>query len=304
MRRDGPGTPGMLWRTARWGAERRFRRARLGRERSVAFAGSMRIRVRLDDAVGREIFVHGTSEYYLAAVLERLLAPGETAVDVGANVGEHTLRAARRVGPAGTVVAVEPQPEVFRALQRSVAENGFADRVRLICAAASDREGEGLLYLPEHAGNSGLATLEADSPRAGGAALGGGAARLHVPLIRLDDVLVGLAAVSLIKVDVEGHERPALAGAERTVAAFRPAILFEADADSAAWTDPGSTTAVLQGLGYEVFGIVGHGPRWRLEALASRPPLERLRERWKGPRYPINLVALDPSDPRAEAAGS
>ena len=73
--------------------------------------------------------------------------PGDRCVDVGANVGVHTVRLARLVGPDGEVIAIEPDPDVVRRTQRNVALNGLAN-VRVISAAASDRAGEMRLYRP------------------------------------------------------------------------------------------------------------------------------------------------------------
>lgn len=279
------------------GLERHLLKARLQREHSVRLAGRMRIRVRPGDAVGREIFLYGTAEYHLGGVLEELIAPGDTVVDIGANIGEHTLRAAWRTGPTGRVFAFEPQPAVYATLTRNIADNGFEGRVTAICAAVSDRAGDGELHLPEESDNSGLATLEALTPR-----IGAPAARTvvtRVTLVRLDDVLAEHGRpVSVVKVDVEGHELAALAGADRTISTSRPAVLFEVDADASTWWAPDSVASFLRERDYAILGIFGDGDRRRLAEIGDDVDPDRLRERWKGPRYAINLVALDRHDPR------
>jgi FkbM family methyltransferase len=296
-RHDGPSRARIVRGQLILGLERRLLRARLEREHSVQLAGRMRIRVRPGDAVGREIFLYGTAEYHLGGVLEALIAPGDTVVDIGANIGEHTLRAAWRTGPTGRVFAFEPQPTVYDTLARNIAANGFQDRVTAICAAVSDHAGDGELYLPEASDNSGLATLEALTPR-----IGAPAARTvvtRVPLVRLDDVLAEHGRpVSVVKVDVEGHELAALAGAAQTISASRPAILFEVDADASTWWAPDSVATSLRDRDYAILGIFADGERRHLAELGDHVDPDRLRERWKGPRYAINLVALDRHDPR------
>ncbi len=263
----------------------------------MPLAGRMTIRVRLNDAMGREIFVYGTSEYYLGGVLEELIAPGDTVVDVGANIGEHTLRAAWRTGSAGRVFAFEPQPTVFATLVANIAENSFDDRVTPLSVAVSDRAGEGVLYLPVESGNSGLATLEKLRPRISESATH--AVETRVRLVRLDDVLTEhRGPVSVVKVDVEGHERAALAGADRTISEFRPAVLFEVDRNASTWSAPDSAMTFLRERDYAILGIVGDGNRWRLAEIGEYADVDRLRERWKGPNYPVNLVAINRRDRR------
>ena len=84
-----------------------------------------RVRLDLAEAMQREIYM-GTFEPDEAAMLQGVLKPGMTFVDVGANVGFFTLMAARAVGPGGHVHAVEPGPYAHRRLEVIVRENGIA----------------------------------------------------------------------------------------------------------------------------------------------------------------------------------
>ena len=79
-------------------------------------------------------------------LIVRAVKPGMVAVDVGANLGVHTLALARAVGPAGRVHALEPDPANFRLLARAVAEAGAA-QVTLHRAAAAAQAGEMDLHL-------------------------------------------------------------------------------------------------------------------------------------------------------------
>jgi FkbM family methyltransferase len=128
------------------------------------------------------------------------LRPGDTVVDVGANVGTLTLTAAALVGPGGRVLSVEAHPRTLRYLRANVELNGFTN-VRTIQAAAGEEEG----FLRFTDGR--LDDQNRVSVGDGG---------LLVPARRLDD-LVPEGRVRLLKMDVEGFELFALRGARRVL---------------------------------------------------------------------------------------
>src|SRR5262245_57083076 len=98
--------------------------------------GSVRLFVDLaDHVIGLNIIRNHYEADELRFALD-LLRPGDTAVDVGAHIGFFTMRMAARVGEAGRVYAFEPLASNADLLERSIAENGFADRVVFHRAAA------------------------------------------------------------------------------------------------------------------------------------------------------------------------
>ena len=90
----------------------------------------------------------GTLEQGLARYIQQTIQPGMVVVDVGANIGLHTLHAARLVSESGKVYAFEPTPRTFEILRGNVQANGFLDdgRVDLRCLAVSDRNGTAKFY--------------------------------------------------------------------------------------------------------------------------------------------------------------
>jgi FkbM family methyltransferase len=165
-----------------------------------------------------QLWAFGGYEPHLAELFGYLIRPGDRCVDVGANVGVHAVRLARLTGQDGAVVAIEPDPDVVRRTQRNIALNGLAN-VRVIRAAASDRSGETRLYRPgPRDTNRARASLHRHPYLTGRATT--------VPVVTVDDVCAG-APVSLIKVDVEGHEAAVLRGAADTIARHAPSIVFE-----------------------------------------------------------------------------
>ena len=163
-------------------------------------------------------------------LIAREVKPGMVAVDVGANLGVHTLGLARAVGPAGRVHALEPDPANFRLLARAIAEAG-ATQVTLHRVAAAAEAGEVDLHLS--AVNRGDHRLHAGpAPRV----------RLRVPAVVLDDLLANEPRVDFVKIDAQGAEIGVLCGLTRTLARsagvgvlceLSPALVREAGADAA-----------------------------------------------------------------------
>lgn len=136
--------------------------------------------------------------------IESVVREGMTVVDVGANIGFHTLTLAHAVGPTGCVHAIEPEPSNFRALSRATELSGFS-QVQLHQAAATDRPGPIPLYLSAaHHGDHRISS-EDDSRR-----------MITVSGLVLDDLLAD-ERVDFVKVDVQGAESAVLHGLERSL---------------------------------------------------------------------------------------
>ncbi len=163
--------------------------------------------VRLDPTDSIGVCRAGGYEPYESWLLERLVMPGSTVVDAGANIGVYTLRFARQVGPRGRVIAFEPAPDTARLLAHNVRANGYA-HVEIHEAALADRSRQGALFLS--ATNTGDHRIHAAEESR---------AQVAVDVVALDDVLQIEGALSLVKLDVQGAEPAVLAGMVRTLAA-------------------------------------------------------------------------------------
>lgn len=145
---------------------------------------------------------------------------GKTGVclDVGANVGMHSLTFAETFGQ---VVSVEPNPPVFNRLVRNI-ESGSSGNITAQNVGLADSDGELLFYQPTEA-NQGTGTFDPLFAPAN-------AREIALP-IRIGDQLVaetGLAGrVDAIKIDVQGFEPQVLAGLAETLRACRPLLWFE-----------------------------------------------------------------------------
>jgi FkbM family methyltransferase len=155
-------------------------------------------------------------------LLNSLLRPGDVAVDVGAHRGVFMDRMARLVGPGGHVHAFEPNPDSWRILSKVKAG---ARNISLHYVGLSDRAGTATLFRPRPRGTR----IDAmSSLTRHGQDESVDVDPVDVELARLD---VALAAesrrITLLKVDVEGHELAVFLGAEALIRKWRPAILVE-----------------------------------------------------------------------------
>ena len=198
-------------------------------------------------------FLHGYAAYkslFEARDAERLAhwVPAAGVVfDVGANVGFFTLKFARWLGPGGQLLALEPEPANVEHLRAALRRSPPACAVTVIAAAAADHAGVARLALnPYHPGDHKLA---ADG--------------LSVTLTTIDDEVQSraLTRVDFIKIDVQGAEALVLAGAEHTLARWRPALYVEVD--DANLRRYGSSAAALlehiQQRGYQLHRLDGDG---------------------------------------------
>jgi FkbM family methyltransferase len=155
---------------------------------------------------------------------------------------------AARVGETGRVHAFEPLASNADLLERSIAENRFADRIVFRRAAVGQRSGSATLTFAEETLNTGGAYLL----RNGDGPLAGNLTR-QVPLVALDELTL-TRPVRLIKMDVEGAEPQVIQGAARLLNDDRPIILSElhpVQLERASGIDADEFLARMRGLGYQ-----------------------------------------------------
>lgn len=183
------------------------------------------IRWSLDLREGIDLGIYlGIYENETAAAIKRELLPGWVVLDIGANIGAHTLPMAKEVGPNGRVIAFEPTRYALAKLRRNLSLNPELER-RVTCCqtllvAETAKETVQAIHSswplvdtedvhPLHRGR--LMSVEGSSS------------------LTLDDCVwdLGLSRVDLIKLDVDGNELSVLAGGRRTLTQFRPVLDME-----------------------------------------------------------------------------
>ena len=106
-----------------------------------------------DALIGDGILKRGDYEPHLSALISRRLKPGQRFLDIGANVGYHTLTAAKKVGPKGRCLAVDLNPNNCALLRASCEFNRFG-HVEIHQKAAGATSGEITFFTPPNTGNS------------------------------------------------------------------------------------------------------------------------------------------------------
>jgi FkbM family methyltransferase len=212
--------------------------------------------------IGRSLFTTGIYDISVSEVLARLIKPGDTVVDAGANVGYMTLLAGVAAGSSGRVLSWEPHPELFAVLQRNVtalrARAGAAE-IGIRNAALGPEPGRAELILPSYMdANDGVAYI--GDPAGSGQSM-------TVTVETVDEV-VGDSRIAVMKLDVEGAELGVLTGARRALGDGRIThIIFE---DHVGADSPVGRVLVANGyrlfsLGWSIRGLhLGEDPHERL----------------------------------------
>ena len=186
--------------------------------------GGLRWLLDLNEGIDFSIFLLGSFEPDAVRCYESLLKPGDVAIDIGSNIGAHTLHLARVVGANGRVLAFEPTAYAHGKLLANLALNPeLVPRVSLrqlllmessdtavpetICSSWPLTKEDGLH--PEHLGKA--HTTE-----------GAGSSTLDAAV-----EAAGVGRIAFVKLDVDGHELSVLRGATKTLGASRPPILIE-----------------------------------------------------------------------------
>jgi FkbM family methyltransferase len=213
-------------------------------EQWVKLRCGAKILVPPNDYVGRALYFFGDLDPKLSLVFRRLLRPGDTVLDIGANLGVMSLVACSLVGPSGAVHAFEPQPALAAKLRESGVANGYGNLHVHACALGAD-EGELELVVPED--NMGAASF----------VRGVQGTRMNVPVHRTSEYLatLKLGRIRLVKMDVEGFESSVIQGGMQFLAASPPdAIVFELNDHTTNFNEQ-PVVRLLRSLGYRFFNI-------------------------------------------------
>jgi FkbM family methyltransferase len=197
---------------------------------------------------GRILYATGEYESETSQLIQRLLGPGQTMIDVGANIGYFAIVGARAVGSQGRVVAFEPVTGVREQLVRNLQLNGLAN-VTIRDEALSARSGTAVFFTgPQD--DTGLASLR---PLAA-------SAQVRVAQARLDDLWDARQPIALIKIDVEGAELAALEGMAECLSRHSPDLIVEMTDEylRALGASAASLLAFLAEKGYSMYRIDHH----------------------------------------------
>ncbi|MHB8474367.1 MAG: FkbM family methyltransferase [Gammaproteobacteria bacterium] len=221
------------------------------------FDKDSKLYVNLSDHIGSQIFWYGRYSADVLSLADRLLQPADVVLDVGANLGEFSVFAAKRV-PDGVVHAFEPTQKLYSLARRNIEVNGFSN-THVHEIGLSDHPGSFPIYKAAVRGadgsmNNGLNSL-----------FGGNGLDVSetIEIVRLDDWCDEhrVSILDLIKMDIEGAELSALKGSEKILRRLKPKMIVEvnnATCDRAGYT-PRDLVDYIVGLGYDISNIDHRG---------------------------------------------
>ena len=234
--------------------------------------GGIDWRLNLEEGIDLAIYLFGAFERGTQRVFMRSIRPGDVVLDIGANIGAHTLRLAEAVGPAGKVIAVEPAAYAFRRLMQLLGDNPPLASVvvpkQMLLSSPERQALPAAIYSrwslaaggaePRHEVHEGIAE-----------------ATLGAEVRTLDQLVaeVGLTRVDFIKIDVDGWEVDVFRGARDVLTRFKPTILMELApyvlAEHGRGTD--ELLGILTDAGYS-FAELSQRPIGDIRSFARRVP--------------------------------
>lgn len=219
-------------------------------ETSIKYGAKFTLRINTISHLEWALFLNGIYEPHLIKIFKRFVQNGDVVIDVGANIGVHTLALSEVVGKTGKVIAIEPYPPALNKLKNNLSGNHI-NNVDILTVALSLQSGKAELTNPEGNHNEGMATLWQAKQQ-------GNHYSYEVRLETLDNLMEQhqIESVKLIKMDIQGSEYPALRGGERLIRRFRPFIIFEYDKSwEAASVTLEEMQTYLESLDYILYAI-------------------------------------------------
>lgn len=166
-----------------------------------------------DMYLGRCLDLYGEFSVGEQEVFQKLVKPDMLVMDIGANIGIHTMELSRM---AKLVISIEPERQIYRMLCANITLNDLGNVLSFNAACGSDK---GEIRVPSI--NFGV------DGNFGCLSLGNGSSGDWMPLISVDSLSLGCCG--FMKIDVEGMEAEVIRGARKTIDAFRPALYVEND---------------------------------------------------------------------------
>lgn len=218
------------------------------------FDSNLKLKINTSWTMGFSIFWTGFHELKEFLFLNNFLKPDMVFVDVGANMGEYTLFAAKRL-TRGKVLAFEPFPKILTLLNENIRLNNFSS-IQVLPYGLSNKEGILPIHeLDEMNGNEGLSTFYPGSQKIKIA--------LNVPLKSFDEEFDSyqIDRIDFMKFDIEGGELPALRGAKKSIEKFRPWVMVEINEASfrAAGYQPQDVYDFFNALSYLSYEVLKGG---------------------------------------------
>lgn len=215
-------TRGVLWTLGHLVYENNFARKLISPVVNLfkpdwVMVGNNQMFIDKNDRVVSEVLLHqGVWEKFETELFKKHLKRGGMVMDIGANIGYHTLIAAEIVGENGHVYAFEPLPKNFRLLKKNVVVNSYRN-VTLVNKALSDKNGTGKLFLSREDNWGDVRIFNSHDKRSS----------INIKLMTLDSFFgQKIPQIDVMKMDVQGAEALVLKGSFKTIKKNKRLKLF------------------------------------------------------------------------------
>lgn len=230
-----------------------FNHGKLGgiKKTVTSLNNDFKINVDTHNFIEASIYYLGDYEPWVKKHFKFLIQPGDIVLDVGANIGFHSLYFSTLTGAKGKVIAIEPVYQNFSALENNICLNNF-DNIITVQKALANETKEIQIHIDPEAKNPGAFSL-----------LEQGIKNTSISCVKGDELVnkLGLKKINFIKIDVEGYELEALKGLSSTIESSRPVIIFEYDRayQVKALNAPDAIFLFLNSFNYRFECIDGYG---------------------------------------------
>jgi len=217
-------------------------------------------------------------QYYepeTTSLLDIIVGPNDVFYDIGANWGHYSLYLLSNPNFKGKIYAFEPEPNTFKDLTKSISHANVVDRIECLELGISDKNGSAFINIPDGM-HSGLATVSRNK------------SGYQIKLTNLDSLQ--LPGPDIMKVDVENLEHQVFQGGKKTIAEFKPKIIFENFLSDQNFSFEPFT--ILSELGYLFFYPVFHTEKGNIKMVET--------EQWSNPigkeNLKLGLWQFDPEE--------
>lgn len=194
--------------------------------------------------VDKQVFVYKDFEPEIKEIFLKYVNEGFTVLDIGANIGVHTLFFSKIVGDSGKVIAFEPIKKIYEQLKKSIAINDFKNIDLNNFALGNKEEEVEINIVRENIGASSIYD-NVDSNK-----------KENISVKILDNL--NLPKIDFIKIDVEGYEWNVIKGSKKLIEKDKPNIIFEYNPDSYDKKEQNSSLQLLEylkSLEYKLFDV-------------------------------------------------
>ncbi|WP_405849185.1 FkbM family methyltransferase [Streptomyces niveus] len=236
-----------------------------------------RFAVDTQDLIQRYLYMFGVWEPHMTRWLQKRLRPGDTFIDVGANIGYYSVLASQLVGDGGRVVAIEASPVFHQKLQQQVRLNNCGN-VRALNGAVSDERKMLTFVLASSANMGANSIVPYDGPAE---------SSFEIEALPLPEILTAaeIASVRVIKIDVEGAEGPVVRGLAPMLDKLRPDAEITVEVTPDRMTQLGDSAeellATMRDHGFHVYRLANDYAPESYPAAIRGPRVPPVR--WRGP---------------------